>query len=529
MEEQLINQTEEIQEGNDRLAGALSSLSGAISNQTVILQTMLDNDIKTANDERLRSEQEGVSGDNAKSSTTSSGGFNFRDLIGGNKKKIFQVGLIAAAAPFILQFLKGILTSLAEESNIAGFFAEGALGEGAFAGILTGSTIGFLVGGPIGALVGGFIGLLVSSAVEFIQKKINESDFFSQDMKDSINEALDNFGAVMVGIGTAAVIFIKRITKMISGMRARLLGQKPTPTPAPSTPKTGPLDASERSRLGKVTDSQLKDAGIKRTTTKDGKVQYRNISDGTFATNREVLERSDKNLIQRAMRKFPGFAKFGGPALAAGINLAQVAALMLNDELSGDEKRDQITELLGGVVGASLLGILGAMAGTALLPGFGSLAGGVAGSVAGLVGGEFLAKEYVVPFLFGDNIDPASAETVAIMGQSLAEESSKNPGESRRSRRQSRQKPTDSYVEPALESASFTVADTGQKVIPLDLNFSELDFMGGSAGGNTFNNVQPISNNVKQGDTVVGGSQTTVIINKSASESLSNNIPIPST
>ena len=528
MEDKIQNQTEMIENGNDRLAGILGSLTSAVNSQTVILQTMLENEVDAKRKQEALASQESVSGEKKETDTSSGGKFDFKSLIP-SKKKLMNAGLVALAVPFALRFFEGFFEAIQTESGtILDILSKGVLSDTAFTTALTGSTIGLLVGGPIGAIIGGIFGLLFEGAVEYLKELTGEDSMIGKALAGLQESAAGMAAAFVLTIGALKMALSKAMSivgdtlKSAKNKLLNLFGMgddtpKPSDTPD-DKPKKGPLTDKERERFKKLSDKQLKDAGIKEIVGKDGSVQYRNIDpDGKMGKTpleyREVLERSDKNVLQRAMTKYPGFAKFvklGGPVLGTAVSLATLASILDDEDLSEEEKTAAIAGEAVGVGGSLLVGAIGATVGSAV-PGLGTLAGGVGGSIAGYFGGEYIGREFLAPYLLKgpEGIDKEAVESVKLVAETMEQ--------------------SPQYTEPAQRgSSSFTVSETGAKMVPLpsvNMQSPDLGFGLFGSGGSTFNNVQPISNNVKQGDTVVGGSTTNIVINRDQSKALPNNVP----
>ena len=542
IDEQIEDQTQEIQDGNERLSGVLGSLTSAVTRQTVILQTILDNDIRAREDAERRAAQEDVSGEES-AGTGAGGQFDFSQLIP-EKKKLVKAGLLALATPFIFEFAKGLFGSLMEgfEDTFTGqslaVLFKGLTADGGFAAFATGAILGFLRGGVIGAILGATVGVLLAAGLETVSDWIADSDWFSDDQKAKMQDILDQYSNSILGIATGGIVlffnqilramgFLVRKLVQLGAQVLRMIGILPkTPPGGPTAPvpPTGPLDEKEQKRFKKLTPQQLESAGIKETIGKDGQVRYQDMNNkNKFISQRDVLDRADQGLIDRMSKKYPGFAKFmkfGGP-LTAIVSGASIASILADDTLTEDERTAALAKEFGGIAGSLIFGTLGTIYGSGL-PVIGNIALGAVGSVGGYFGGEYMAEKLLVPMLLND--DPAAIDDSTKMEIENTANALTGVGqgnfESLGLLGDTGVSPY-SYTEPAQLAKKSSSMDG---MIPLNLEPFDFSANFGNGGGQ-FNNFQPINNNVRQGDTVVGGSTTEVHIHGNDAKSLKNNVP----
>jgi hypothetical protein len=119
---------------------------------------------------------------------------------------------------------------------------------------------------------------------------------------------------------------------------------------------------------------------------------------GNAAKTAEATRLADEKLLAEAAKRYPGFAKLlkGGSIIGGLISLPIIASILMNDDLTNDEKTEavsgEIGSLLGGIggaaIGASIAGALGAS-----VTGPGGILTGVAGGVLGAFAGDWVGSQ----------------------------------------------------------------------------------------------------------------------------------------
>ena len=158
------------------------------------------------------------------------------------------------------------------------------------------------------------------------------------------------------------------------------------------------------------------------------------------------------------MKQFPRLLKVAKaiPILGAVLTAGQ-AVMILTSDKSVNEKKKALGGLVGGTLGAAGLGMVGAAMGS-VIPGPGTIIGGIIGSLLGFFSGEYIGTK-LMSFLLDGKIEKEKTPQTA-------------GGGGGRGRRSSRKPPPVDYnpehTSPEMAAAGVYVGDQARKATPQD-------------------------------------------------------------
>ena len=145
----------------------------------------------------------------------------------------------------------------------------------------------------------------------------------------------------------------------------------------------------------------VKKDGKEFVQSKDGKLYQRGTPQADMIETRGGTVSKPTPKWYDKFPKIKGLRGVPGTSLLfAALDSAQAAAVMMDDNLTENEKIERLGPLIGGSVGALGFGALGAVLGSAF-PGPGTALGGLVGSLAGYFGGDWAGTQ-VAKFLLDE-------------------------------------------------------------------------------------------------------------------------------
>lgn len=241
-----------------------------------------------------------------------------------------------------------------------------------------------------------------------------------------LGESMGLIETAITGIAAAlaagiALIVSRRLNAGVSGLIGRLLGNPGTRSSAARTvantaaagatagaARAATISAAQRTALGSLDDAALAAQGMARNAS--GQI----VRQGTnqFISNAEQL-----NLLAATRNsRFARLLSYGryAPALGAIIASGQLAAVMLNDDLSEDQKIEEV----GAIIGSTLGGLSGFAAGGLIAGALGSTTGpgafltGLGGALVGGFAGDWAGREVARFIITGSTDDRIPGEVL---------------------------------------------------------------------------------------------------------------------
>lgn len=566
--------------------------------QEMMDQTRLLGDILGVNKETLNfmkseeaeaereARQESVSGDTAtdgEPKDDSKKGMSFGNLmpksVGGVFKSLGQGLLVAAFIRYLPDFIDGFVStffdneegSLTDEASQSGFWSK------VVDFIFSKPELIAAVGTAIFGLKFGFLSALAIAGAAKLKEYIEDkgTKLFGEDI--DLGENFVGFAslgiaalgyamfkaaktAVLRGLAVAGSAALGPVINAIKSDKPPAPADEPDADKPKAKPATGPLDPKEKAKLDNMSDKKLEKAGIKRVnegTADKPKIRYR-ASNGRYISGRDALEKIKGGALESAAKKFKGFGKLVkvlgplGTAVGVGLTLFEIAEVLNNDDMPLQEKQKTVTGLMGGLLGGIGGAAVGAVIGQLAIPVpiLGGLAGGTAGALLGTFGGDYIAREMITPYIFGnpnnfngnsvtaDEIPNLTPDQVQQAEQAMGDLPALPSGISASPSQTPSAAPGASLMMQSAANmpsitASSTVASTGVsapsmlqsagKSTALEKQALEASTSASGGGANVINNT---GGNV-QNNTSVGGSSVTYNITSSPSKVLTNSIPVP--
>ena len=415
-----------------KFEGVFDSISTTLVEQTSVLRSMYNLDVKklafdkevkkdAARDKALRVDDAAVqtetqSNDNSNASFNNTGssitamGSGLAALVGGALGGISVAGLgamvvkggfLALVAPKIGEFISGAVKATLDKKNPPDKPGDGTdeFNKSISDGIGDAFTYGFigrLFGKRVAAIatIGGFVG---SFSDEIIKKFGNKKDVIEKFGMEFDNTAVGN---ILTAIGSAiALITPMLIRRALPNILAgTIVGAGAGSAAALAIDKDGKeVDRKPRN----FTHKGYHKNGDPRLFNSKGKELMPNNSN--YKSSKLAFD-SDQDLMKRLQnspyKKFAKVAKRGG-ILGSIISIPYIAAILLNERATDEQKIAALSEelgaLFGGIGGAALGTSIGAALGVVSGPGLflTALGGGLAGGFAGEWLGGQLAEAIV--------------------------------------------------------------------------------------------------------------------------------------
>ena len=292
--------------------------------------------------------------------------------------------------------------------------------------------------------------------------------------------------------------------------------------PVNEGPGRAPVSAAQRQQVSQMSEADLEKQGVRRETRQVGRrgssVRYRDTSTGRFVSQADVATRSGAANVNEAARRFPRFGMLSRilAPLGFAVALADIASILMNEEMDVKQKQIALTKSIGSILGGAGGAAAGAAIGTLVMPGPGTLIGGALLGIGGSLLGEEIASQ-VAPWLFGEKVD--DSKVVKMVDDQMNQPSTASSTTSATSTQYNG--PVRAPIQPSI------AASTETKMNMLEQGAIEYAMGSGSS-------VTPINTNINNGGNVTnnnvgGASNITYNIISRPDRALAGNVPISPT